>query len=386
MLSIENFYWVLYENLLKPVELDCWYYYPFGTTNNLSCSGEFKPLVPKKDHHVLFHYDQEPLWTNDLGPKYDSIAVTWSKKRCKILANSEKSNLKKYICQNRNMQDWYFFYHGFAALDWFRDSQYIVDQFPIKNVFLCFNHLVRDLRSYRISLLSRLMEKNIMDRGLISFHGTTQDCQEEIDSPNTKISNYSKSLIYKNIISNSKLPLIIDDLSINSNASAHFGYQEYKLWQQSFLHIVNETVFYDQKLHLTEKIFKPIVSLRPFVLTASFGNLKYLRSYGFRTFDNWWDEGYDSIEDPDDRLDAITTIINDICQRPFHQIQEMLIEMQPTLEHNKNHFFGEFRKIIVDELVDNFDVCIRSWNNGRIDEKTLPLHPDIESVKKILLK
>jgi len=391
MMSVENFYWILYENLLKPGQLDCRYYYPFGTTENLSQFSEFRQYQLKREHHVLFHFDQEPLWNDSLGVIYDvgdkligPNRPSWSSKLLRILANSEKSDFKKQICRNRGMADWYFFYHGFAALDWFRDSIFVGNETEIINVFLSLNHLIRDLRSYRIGLLARLIESGVFHHGSISFHANQNDCLNEIKSPDTRLSKKSRSLITKNILFDIKLPLQIDNF-VDGNASAHFGHQEYKLWQRSFVHIVNETVFYDQKLHLTEKTFKPIVALRPFVLVAAPGNLEYLRSYGFRTFNQWWDEGYDTIEDPDDRLDAITKIVEDLCQRPFAQIQEMLVDMQPVLEHNKRHFFGDFRRIIVDELVDNFDGCVRIWNNGRVDGRELPLLRNLESIKQVLL-
>jgi hypothetical protein len=182
------------------------------------------------------------------------------------------------------------------------------------------------------------------------------------------------------------LPLYVDQSSLDGKASAHFGFQEFKLWQRSFLHVVNETVFYDHKLHLTEKVFKPIVASRPFLLVAAPGNLQYLKNYGFQTFDRWWDESYDSIQDPSARLDAISQQLADVCRRPWTEILQMFKDMRPVLDHNKKHFFGEFRKIITEELVDNFQSCINQWNNGRVDDRGIHNHADFDSVKKILLR
>lgn len=384
MISIENFYWVLYENLLKPVKVYYWYYYPFGTTDYLVRSG-YSDL--KREHHVFFHFDQEPLYSNHFGKNHDEDPpVAWTSKQLRILANSERSALKKEICRDRDMLDWYFFYHGFAALDWYWDSQFVPDRKEITKVFLSFNHLVRARRSYRMSLLARLADRGVLDQGAISFHATSDDCLEEINDPNTKISPESQNLIEKNIPEFLSMPWHLDSKSINGTASAHFGDQEYKMWQDSFLHLVNETIFYEPKLHLTEKIFKPIVSLRPFILVAAPGNLEYLKSYGFKTFDRWWDESYDKIEDPDARLDAITDQISNLCKLSLNDLRDMLEEMQPVLEHNKKHFFTDFKKIIVDELVDNFDTCLRLWNNGRVDGREMPFHPDLDSVKRLLLR
>jgi hypothetical protein len=384
MISVENFYWVLYQNLLKPSGIDCWYYYPFGTTDNLSAL-EFQSPISRSHPYVLF-YDQEPLWNHNLGNHYDSYPPAWSQKSIKILSNSEQSNIKRTVCRNQSMLDWHYFYHGFAALDWFRDSRYINDQQDIKDVFLCLNHLVKHERSYRISLLARLAHQDILHRGTVSFHGSMDDCRQELADPYTKIPPLCQRLIRHTVLDNLDLPLYVDRSSLDGTASAHFGHQEYKLWQRSFLHVVNETVFYEPKLHLTEKIFKPIVSSRPFLLVASPGNLQYLKSYGFRTFDRWWDESYDSIQDPSARLDAITQILTDLCRRPWTEILQMFEDMQPVLDYNKKHFFGEFRRVIVEELVNNFQSCINQWNNGRVDDRSIYTHADFESVKKILLR
>lgn len=384
MPSVENFYWILFENLLKPVGLDAWYYYPFGTQNNLSRS-EFKPTPPRQEHHVLFHYDQEPIWSANLGHHYDEMQISYYGKIARILANSEHSLQKKQICQQRNFLDWYYFYHGFAALHWFSDSRYITDDAKPKKIYSSFNHLATGLRGYRTSITARLIEKDLMSFGDNSLHASMPDLIAELDDPHCRWSDVDRQIIERNILSRKLCPLILDTRDVTGDFSAHFGCHEYRLWQNSFLHLVNETVFYDAKLHLTEKIFKPIVSLRPFVLAGAPGNLAYLRGYGFKTFNQWWDESYDSISDSDIRSDMIVSIIEKLCSKSPAEIQEMHKEMKTVLQFNKRHFFGDFRRMITSELVDNFDTCLRRWNNGRVDGRELPLHPDVESVKQILI-
>lgn len=383
MISVENFCWVLYENLFRPSGLDCWYYHPRGTQDDLIRT-EFRDLGYKSDYnHVLFHFEGEPLWSHNLGP-YDSMPIAWTHKNARILANSEISTVKKHIIQSRGFIDWYFFYHGFAALDWYRDTQHIAQRQP-KNAFLSFNHIFGQ-RSYRLALLARLLDKNIAHKGSISFHATVEQVWAELQDPDTRLSRPSVDLIQNNISSLTDLPWRLDNVLINGDLSARCGHQEYDLWQNSLWHLVNETVFYDQKLHLTEKIFKPIVSHRPFILVAAPGNLKYLRSYGFETFGQWIDESYDDIQDPDQRLDAISHQITLFAHMSPDDLLDVYHDMMPVLEHNKQHFFGHFRKIIVEELVNNFDQCIRIWNNARIDGRELNMITDLDSVKKILLK
>lgn len=384
VISVENFYWALFENLLRPAGLDCYYYYPWGTKDSL-IKEEFKKLESTRDfNHVFFHFDQEPLWSPQLGP-YDLDDLAWGNKFTRILANSEESVLKKQICKSRGLLDWYFFYHGFAALDWYRDAQYVAHQHEIQDAFLSLNRAL-DYRDYRAALLCRMINQDIVHRGSVSFHATQQAVIAESCDPYTRLSDTSRDMIQHTLPRLTDLPWRLDTVPINGDLSARFGHQEYALWQRSLWHVVTETVFYDSKLHLTEKTFKPIVAQRPFVLAAAPGNLVYLRSYGFQTFDRWIDESYDMIQDPDLRLDAIVTEIARFAHMSVQELRDIHRDMQSVLHHNKQHFFGAFRDIIVSELVDNFDHCLRRWNNCRVDGKDLPLHQDLESVKQILLR
>lgn len=384
VLSVENFYWILFENLLKPAGLDCFYYFPWGTQHNIS-SLEYKPMESRRQfNHVFFHFDQEPLWSDQLGP-YDKTQQAWSNKFAKFLANSEHSSLKAQICKSRKFLDWYFFYHGFAALDWYSDAQYITDQHAVKNAFLSLNHAC-DGREYRAALLARLLQRDVVHKGSISFHGTVENIHRELSNPNTRLGQTSKALLAQNVHHLSDLPWKVDDVPVNGDLSARFGHGEYKLWQNSLWHIVNETVFYEPKLHLTEKAFRPIVAQRPFILVAAPGNLAYLRRYGFKTFDNWVDESYDSIQDPEQRLDAIADEIIRLSSLSLPRLKALHRDMLPVLEYNKQHFFGAFRKNIVSELVDNFVQGLRIWNNGRVDDRELILSQDPELIKRILLR
>jgi hypothetical protein len=327
-----------------------------------------------------YYFDQEPIYIDSVK----NLSTFTSSKKCQLLANSEISKLKKDVCRQQNYQDWYYFFHGFAALDWYRDGQYVKHNSEWSRPYLSLNRLYVNDRSYRLNLVARLAHCNLLDQGHVSLqleqteYGTWQ---QEIANPHTKLSESACKLIQKNI----KNALVLDRKNSTGNISADFGNQEIELWESGFWHIVTETVFYYDKLHLTEKIFKPIVAQRPFMLAAAPGNLAYLKSYGFETFDRWIDESYDNIQDPDQRLQAIVDQTQRLCSMSRSDLQDMHQEMMPVLEHNFEHFYGDFKKRIVNELVDNFETAIRLWNNGRVDGRELPLHKvDLAGVKKLL--
>lgn len=392
----------MHEHLLSPTKLHAWYYYPWGTQQNLhliphnrfecgtrhSRAGVICTRNSRADGgHVLFYFDQEPIYSDFMGHLYDRHHESWGFTVWpKFLANSEKSRIKKDICRNRHFLDWYYFFHGFAALDWFRDAKYLDSNHSIDTAYLCLNHLIAGKRSYRISLLARLLDRRCTQTGRISFHSDYSDVCDELQSPDTHLSLTSRKIISENLQGMIDLPWHVDTEIGSGHLSATFGMEEYTLWQKSFVHIVTETVFYESKLHLTEKIFKPIVAVRPFVLVSAPGNLAYLREYGFKTFGHWIDESYDRIQDDDDRLDAIAAEIARLQALPLPELQRILGEMLPVLEYNRRHFFDRFREIIVHEMVDNFDQCIRIWNNGRVDDRIIPVPQNLCKVKEILLR
>jgi hypothetical protein len=185
--------------------------------------------------------------------------------------------------------------------------------------------------------------------------------RNELINPHCLLSIQEKRLIFKNLLPEPP-KLIIDTENICGELSANV---DLDTLSQGLWHIVTETVYYDAKLHLTEKIFKPIVAKRPFILAAAPGNLAYLKSYGFQTFDRWIDESYDAIQDPADRMTAIVDQVDRLCQLSPAELASMYQEMTDVLEHNFNWLYGGgFKALIVDEMVDNFRRCLIRHNAG----------------------
>jgi len=203
--------------------------------------------------------------------------------------------------------------------------------------------------------------------------------QDTVTDPLTPLDNRARVKIYQ-ALKNRSDPLIIDTVP-NGAFSAKVDLSELSdaLW-----HVVTETVYFQPKLHLTEKVFKPIIAQRPFILVAAPGNLAYLRSYGFKTFDHWIDESYDLETDNYIRIEKITQEIARLCAMPTSQLKHMHEEMQEILLYNYRHFYGEFRTIITNELVDNFEGILAQINNGRMPNNHSRHHQRFELDKNYL--
>lgn len=384
MISVENFYYVLYKNLLEPSSLRAKYFYPFGSTadHNLQSNWSVdKNISNIKLNSVLF-YDQEPLLCKEL-PILDT-------RFCTLLANSEKSAHKKGLIKKFNVIDWYYFYHGFAALYWFNDYKYLPEvEHQFSRVFISLNRLHTNYRSYRMYLISEYIQRNLLEFGHISFMSDSDDYGNwisELNDPNTLLpSNKLKEI--GNNLNKIKKPLIVDSFNVQGWASADCGPTPLKLNQSALWHIVSETIFYQEKLHLTEKIFKPICSRRPFILVGAKGNLEYLKSYGFRTFSQWIDESYDKESDNEKRLQMIVDQIERLCKLSSTELCQMHKDMQDVLTYNFNYFYYGFKAIIVDEMLDNFQTALNIWNNDRLNEdKIITTKSTISNFQKLILR
>ena len=283
----------------------------------------------------------------------------------KVLVTSEHSKLKQQYLEKYNCEDLYYFFHGFAALDWYRGyyalnyDKTIVKQY--KYDFISMNRIINNDRSYRIYFVSLLKEQGLLEKGLVSFNVTDNlfdDWQEEVADKNTKLSESAKLHIEQHLTNISRL--IIDQAEVHGSASANIPRTIPGFWPMNdqpnadaLWHVVTETVFYYDKLHLTEKIFKPIVSKQPFMLLAAPGNLAYLKSYGFKTFEGIIDESYDQIQDNDERTKAVVKQLAWYCglsDAEKHDIQEKLA---PIVEYNFEWFYNGFREKITEELLEN---------------------------------
>jgi hypothetical protein len=127
---------------------------------------------------------------------------------------------------------------------------------------------------------------------------------------------------------------------------------------------VLETLFDDDRLHLTEKILRPIACGHPFVLMSTPGSLEYLRSYGFKTFGDYWDESYDQITDSKQRMLAVIDLMQHLASLPNKD--QLCQEIQAVCEHNRARFFSaEFLNLVVDEYNTNMTHALEQMQQHR---------------------
>lgn len=297
-----------------------------------------------------------------------------------LLCHSEKnsSDLAKY--EQNGFVGVYWWAHALIAIDWYRYAQHDIalsfDPDKHQQDFLVYNRAWSGTREYRLKFVDMLIDQDLIPNCNIKFceYDDQHYTQHQYKNPAFAVArNDIQTLIYPNTFA--------------SCSSADYNNQDY---QTSAIEVVLETLFDDQRIHLTEKSLRPIACGKPFIIVSTPGSLEYLRGYGFRTFSGLIDENYDNIQDPVKRLEAVVAIMKSISQMPADQKQELLIQMNDIAEYNRRRFFSnEFTNSIIEEFKQNFDHAVltaskyrsgkyfKQWKRAHQDSGFIPL-TDIE--------
>jgi hypothetical protein len=102
----------------------------------------------------------------------------------------------------------------------------------------------------------------------------------------------------------------------------------------TYFSVVTETVCdYPYSLR-SEKIYKPIAMGHPWIAVANRGFYQALRNQGFQTYNHLIDESFDQIDNNQDRLDRIVTVVQDLCQQDLAQF---LVAAEHVSKYNQQH-------------------------------------------------
>lgn len=314
------------------------------------------------DNFILFS-DQEPIdrqmFIHNTEARLQSINMNRFKN--KIVITSERGPEIETLAKQYNFKTFDYFYHGLLSIEWYRSHQFenIQPNNNFDRTYITYNNLTTHKRLYRSNLLIELTKQNLLEHGYVSFN-----------APNPKLIQNS-IYAYKYLLPTSHKENIENNLDLLANryildSDSVDGTYSAKLnvngMQKAFVNLVTETIFYENKVHLTEKAFKPVVAKMPFILLAGPGSLSYMKSYGFKTFGDFWDESYDEIISPEKRFNEVVKLLKQLSAYSIHELQEMHKKMIPILEHNFNHFYYNLKPIIVKEYTHGLGNVLSEYN------------------------
>ena len=268
-----------------------------------------------------------------------------------LLLHSELNSSQEEIYKNNNFLPVYYWSHGIIARDWFRHAEHdpaLTKRVP-KLPFLIYNRAWSGTREYRLKFAELIAKSGLSTSCKMGFSPVDTDQKYQMHK-------------FKNsafCIDSTNLENYFFENTSSSNASADYVSKDY---QETQIEVVLETLFDDERWHLTEKSLRPIACGHPFILVATAGSLGYLRSYGFETFDGLIDETYDTIKDPVQRLQAI-----------IYEMQRLVVEgpaiwdqLQAIADRNKQRFFSnEFHTDLINEYCDNIQSAVQTLDTYR---------------------
>ena len=315
----------------------------------------------KETDYIYFH-DQEPIHLDQFAPLFRAVV----RRNHDIMPTpgghvvvSEQGEYLDQLCAQYGWTAHYYFYHGWACLDWFRgyDHAYLIararDRQPTKT-FMSPNRIVAGRRDHRVLFLYNVFRNNLEDNH-ISAPRTCQYEHVDISQIASKYNNTYADI--EQVFAQAKLPRLFAGEDTQLMHSYQLG--NFREAADSLIYVPTETVYSGSRRHLTEKTFKAIALEMPFVLVAPAHSLQYLKEYGFRTFAPLIDESYDSITDDIKRIERVTAVLLEIQARSAAAKNQLWQQLLPIAEHNYNHFYrGGFRDILETELKNMLkDLC-----------------------------
>jgi hypothetical protein len=351
----------IYENTFLPwIRKNCpdtamFYCDPFGRSDHDSilCRG----LPDGKEKNSIFFFDQEPVQLSIHLPTFQSFntrSVQGIPKEEKFVVTSEtNSDNVDYICKAYELQPFYYFFHGWAALDWYRgyDRTFLItplEKRHIKKTFFSANRIIGGERSHRVVQLYHFKLFDLMHNHI----SAPRICPAEnvdITSIAQKYTNVYQDIA--DVFNTANLPRVFAGEETQNMTSCWLT--NFDEAQDSLVYVPTETVYFGRRLHITEKTFKAIALEMPFVLVAAAGSLEYMRRYGFKTFSSVFDESYDEETNDIQRIERVTKLLKDLDKLPPKERQEIHRACLPIVEYNYNHFYrGEFGNILWTELID----------------------------------
>ena len=191
----------------------------------------------------------------------------------------------------------------------------LTDASKIDTAYMCLN---RKPHWHRQKLYNKLQSLDLLQHGIVSMGGSgtaTRSLDVDTDhdnlAPNASREHYG---IPNDIVS--------------------LGHVEN--WQRHFVNIVTET-FYDinQTGFVSEKIYKPVVGCRPFLVYDPDGGTQWLRDHGFESYVTDFQDITDlDLSTPNNLADFLRVL----CEQTPQYWQAKYLALQEKILYNKYHF------------------------------------------------
>ena len=281
-----------------------------------------------------------------------------------VLLHSELNSADLELYESNGYIGAYWWSHGLIARDWYRYAQ--VD--PMLQIersptipFLIYSRGFTREREYRLKFIELLVQNNLHLSSQISMLHMEDGKEVQQYVPLDQQFQVKDLSVFDKIV----------ECKVSGSASAVYNTDEII---NSFVNVVLETQYNGSKMHLTEKILRPIACGQPFILAAAPGALSLLRYYGFTTYEGLIDESYDLETDSVKRLEKIVLSMQKLQSQSKQEWNTWWNQAQHIAKLNQTHFFSEeFFTRVVTQLKFNLSNALyqaettrgKFWRNNR---------------------
>jgi hypothetical protein len=224
---------------------------------------------------------------------------------------------------------------------------------PRKKTFLCFNRRYND---HRLMLYLAIVQHGLIDQCYYSMDKTQPEANRTfVENCKYLLTRFpDMELTSQDVLAADKLlPLVLDNPNFSYYPMENSVDPVQHLYNDSLINIITETYFFNSIIHITEKTYKPIAFMQPFILLGAAGSLQHIKDMGFKTFSEFWDESYDFEKDDKKRFKMITDIIKSIASWPDHIKIDFTYAVKNIVDYNVSHL-NTMQDIEIDNLVEKY--------------------------------
>ena len=198
----------------------------------------------------------------------------------------------------------------------------LLDEGQIDRAFMCLN---RKPHWHRARLYRQMLQAGIVDEGLVSMGGDSGRAQRLLPQ-DSGTSNLAPN-------GGPEQTGIANDIVTLGHATN---------WQRHFINIVTETQYdVSGTTFVTEKIYKPMLGLRPFLVYAPDGACAWLEDQGFQNFTHDFCDMTDlALSQPDNLVPFLHQLV---LQGPCYW-QHKLLALREKILHNRLQFDRHIHK------------------------------------------
>ena len=203
---------------------------------------------------------------------------------------------------------------------------------PYKFLFL--NGRTRPHRKYMIESLRPILDQALwtnLDSSPVYHHTYQTDLLSRTSEIQLLPAEYEVPQFHNGLKQSYQYAFVMDELFSNLWGAIYILAEPYI---DTYFSLVTETVCdYPYSLR-SEKIYKPIAMGHPWIVAANRGFYRDIKNQGFQTYGHLIDESFDLIDNNQERLDKIATVIKDLCQQ---DLAKFLVAAEQTSKYNQQH-------------------------------------------------